>query len=121
MPHWYFDEEDRTLTFSESGAAKVRCNVTIAGSTKGHRWQWRGNKQAVTVDRLGTQTVKDFGEERQWDALRTPFLEADEYTGWECASIASHLIDGQAAYRFAFGDDDEYFAYLVITQTERIG
>jgi len=121
MPRWDFSDADMTLTFSEAGKPRVICDVLMVGSTLNGRWQWSwGNKNTDERNRVGLQPVFDFGEHRQWSALTTLFQDADNYTGWECASVAAHLLDGQATYRFAYGDNKEYFAYLVILRTQRV-
>jgi hypothetical protein len=43
--------------------------------------------------------VHELGEEKDWDRLTTLFLPNDENVGWECASIANHLLGGIGAYR----------------------
>jgi hypothetical protein len=43
--------------------------------------------------------VHELGAEKQWDNLTTSFLPNDEHIGWECVSIASHLLGGIGVYR----------------------
>jgi hypothetical protein len=58
------------------------------------------------------QEVNEFGQEKKWEKLTTLFLNNDEYLGWECASIASHVLNGIGAYRCPSGDGN--FVYVVI-------
>ena len=95
--------------------------MIIAGTTLRGKWQWSwGNRQTDAVNRDGVQPVLELGKAKQWAPLTDLFRSADEYTGWECVSVASHVLEGQASYRFAYGDDVEYFAYLVILRTHRV-
>ncbi|MEK6398976.1 MAG: hypothetical protein V4734_12880 [Terriglobus sp.] len=121
LPRWDYSAEDHTLTFSENGKARVVCNVITAGSVQDNRWQWSwGNMRTDSRNREGTQPIIEFGREKEWSGITDLFRDADKYTGWECAAVASHILNGQAVYRFAYGDNDEYFAYLVILKTQRI-
>ena len=121
MPRWDYSDQGHTLSFSENGKTRLICDVVIAGTTLGAEWQWSwGNKQTDAVNRDGMRPVLELGEAKQWTPITSLFRTADEYTGWECASVASHVLGGQANYRFAYGDNDEYFAYLVILRTHRV-
>ena len=121
IPHWDYSAEDHTLTFSESGNAHVICNVITAGTTRENQWEWSwGNLKSDSRSREAIHPILEFGKEKEWSGITTLFLDADEYTGWECVSVAAHLLNGQAIYRFAYGDNKENFAYLVILKTQRI-
>jgi hypothetical protein len=115
-PRWDYSMDDATLTFSESGVAKVICRMQVVGSSQGDSWQWswgNPNYPDACKDKMGA--VRNLGEEKQWRRLTQLFLECDEYTGWACTSIASHILRGIGAYRCPseFG-----FVYLVVVSSE---
>ncbi|WP_433974574.1 DUF6882 domain-containing protein [Tunturiibacter lichenicola] len=113
-PRWDYSMEEATLTFSEEGAAKVICSMQVVGSSQGDSWEWSwGNANFPDICRRAMQEVKTFGAEKQWHNLATLFLENDEYLGWECAAIASHVLNGVATYRCPSGSAGDY-VYLVI-------
>jgi hypothetical protein len=113
-PRWDYSMEEATLTFSEEGKTKVICDMQVVGSTQGDSWEWSwGNKNYPTVCRRFIQQVKSFGVEKQWNKLTTLFLDNDEYLGWECASIANHVLGGIAAYRCPSGGKGD-FVYVVV-------
>lgn len=120
LPRWDYSHEENTLTFSKDGKPEVICDVITAGTTLNNRWQWSwGNAKTGPRNRNSTKPVFEFGEEKGWSGITDLFRDADEYTGWECVSVASHILNGQATYRFSYGENDEYFAYLVILRTQR--
>jgi hypothetical protein len=112
-PRWDYQMEDATLTFSEDGKAKVICAMQVVGSVHCDSWEWSwGNPNFPIACRTKIQEVKAFGEEKRWEKLTTLFLDNDDYLGWECAAIASHVLNGEAVYRCPTGKD--HFVYLVI-------
>jgi hypothetical protein len=61
--------------------------------------------------------VREFGEANGYEKLTTPFLEADEYTGWEMTAVTEHILDALGAYRFP---TDHGFCYLAYRSIEVI-
>lgn len=59
--------------------------------------------------------VREFGEENGYDKLTTPFLESDDYTGWEKTAVAEHLLNALGAYRLP---TDCGFCYLIYRKIE---
>jgi hypothetical protein len=114
-PRWDYSMDEATLTFSEDGKIKVICDMQVVGSTQDDSWEWSwGNITYPLACRWLMQEVKAFGEEKQWERLTTLFLNnPDEYLGWECASIANHVLNGIGAYRCPSGGDGN-FVYVVI-------
>jgi hypothetical protein len=49
--------------------------------------------------------------------LTTPFLDADDFTGWEMTAVSEHVLDALGAYRFP---TDKGFCYLVYRRVEVI-
>jgi hypothetical protein len=99
-PRWDYSMEDATLIFSESGKAKVICQIEVAGSTTPKSWEWSwGNENFPIVCRNRMGTVRSLGEEKQWEELASLFLEYDERVGWECCAVANHLLGGIGIYR----------------------
>jgi hypothetical protein len=113
-PRWDYSMEESTLTFSEKGKAKVICDMQVVGSTKGNSWEWSwGNASLPPACSQRMHEVRTLGEEKQWGMLTNLFLENDGYLGWECASIANHVLNGIGTYRCPTGGKDD-FVYVVI-------
>jgi len=113
---WDWDDEAVTLTFSDPKKQTLRIQVTVVGTTKGNRWQWTwANRNFEERSRIGMEKVREFGEANGYKQLTTAFLDADEHTGWEMTSIASHVLKALGSYRFP---TDEGFCYLVFRNIE---
>ncbi len=113
---WDWDHAAVMLTFSDPNKPSLQIHVTVVGSTQGDRWQWTwANKNFEDRSRLGMEQVREFGEARGFEKLTTPFLDADEHTGWEMTSVASHILKALGSYRFP---TDEGFCYLVFRNVE---
>ena len=56
--------------------------------------------------------VRTFGDEKGWDRLTTLFLEFDQFVGWECVAIASHVLDAIGVYRCGNAEDAVWVAVL---------
>jgi hypothetical protein len=119
-PRWDYSMEDATLIFSEDGNAKVICQIEVAGSTTPKSWEWSwGNENFPISCRKRMGAVYALGEEKQWDKLTSLFLEYDEFIGWECASIANHVLNGIGIYRCPNSEGHEEDAvYVVILSAE---
>ena len=99
-PRWDYQMEDATLVFSRDGKPQVICDMQVVGSTEGDTWEWSwGNAHLPEACRSRMCVVHELGEEKDWDRLTTLFLPNDENVGWECASIANHLLGDIGAYR----------------------
>jgi len=115
-PRWDYSTDDATLTFSEDGVAKVICQMQVVGSIQGDSWEWSwGNSNFPDTCRRRMSEVNDFGEEKQWEQLTTLFLTSDEYVGWECASVACHVLNGEGAYRCPSSDGDGAVFVVVLS------
>jgi hypothetical protein len=119
-PRWDYSMEDATLIFSEEGNAKVICQIEVAGSTTPTSWEWSwGNEHFPLTCRRRMGEVYAFGEEKQWESLISLFLKYDEYVGWECASIANHVLNGLGVYKCPSSDGGKEDAvYVVILSAE---
>lgn len=119
-PRWDYSMENATLIFSDEGKAKVICQIEVVGSATPESWEWSwGNDNYPLACRKRMRAVFAFGEEKEWDRLTTLFLEGDEYVGWECASVASHVLNGIGIYRCpSSGGSKEDAVYVVILSAE---
>ena len=123
-PRWDYQMDDATLIFSQDGKPRIVCAMEVAGSTRGDTWQWSwGNPHLPEACRSRTSIVHDYGQERNWERMTKLFLPNDEYVGWECASIANHLLGGMGVYRCPNSDskwDDHLMdaVYVVILSAE---
>jgi hypothetical protein len=117
-PSWVYSLDDATLTFSQNGSLRVLCNIQVVGTIQDDTWQWSWSNHSLPAKcchRLAE--VKAFGRQKGWMKLSAPFLNADEYFGWDCASIASHLLQAESVYRCP---TDTGFVYLAILSTHFI-
>jgi len=119
-PRWDYEMDDATLIFSENGKAKVICQIEVAGSTNPTSWEWSwGNENYPLTCRKRMEEVRTLGEEKQWDKLTSLFLEYDEYVGWECASIANHVLNGIGVYKCPSSEENkENAVYVVILSAQ---
>ena len=119
-PRWDYSMENATLIFSNEGKARVICEIEVIGSTAPKSWEWSwGNENFPLTCRKRMGAVYAFGEEKEWNRLTTLFLESDEYVGWECASVASHVLNGIGAYRCPnSGGNKEDAVFVVILSAE---
>jgi hypothetical protein len=110
-PRWDYDSDLATLTFSEEGVPRVVADVLVIGTTRADQWQWTwANSNSPSLTRDQGEPIRFFGETNGWSKLATPFVESDEYTGWEMTSVAVHVLNAKGSYRFP---TDEGFVYVV--------
>jgi hypothetical protein len=63
------------------------------------------------------ERVRDFGMANGYDKLTTPFLDADEYTGWEMTAVTVHVLESPGSYRF---QTEHGYCYLVYREIEEV-
>ena len=98
---WDWDDEAVTLTFSDPVLPTVCIDVSIVGTVEGTSWQWSWANRNLSERETGEmEKVRAYGEANALEKLTTPFLEADEYTGWEMTAVAAHILDAPGAYSF---------------------
>ena len=118
-PRWDWDAEALTLTFSGGPKPDIRIGVILVGSTEGNSWQWVwANENWEAKAAVDMEKVREFGEANGYEKLTSPFLDADEYTGWEMTAVAAHVLDAPGGYRFP---TDEGYCYLIYRKIEEIG
>jgi len=116
---WDWDESSSTLTFSEPALPAIRVHCSIVGTTEEDSWEWSwANKNIPPHARADMEKVREFGESNGYEKLTTPFLVADEYTGWEMTAVTEHVLEALGAYRFP---TDHGFCYLAYRSVEVIG
>src|SRR5258708_27575319 len=49
--------------------------------------------------KMGIDEVLKFGEANSFHQLTSPFLDADEYTGWQLTAVAAHILNAPGADR----------------------
>jgi hypothetical protein len=114
-PRWDYSMENATLIFSDQGKPKVVCDIEVVGSTTLQSWEWSwGNANFPDSCRSRMAALREFGEQKEWERLTTLFLESDEYVGWECASVASHILGGLGVYRCPNSGGTERDAVFVV-------
>jgi hypothetical protein len=113
-----WDGSSSILTFSDPSLPTVRVHCSVVGTTEGESWQWSwANKNIQPHEKLDIDKVREFGEENGYDKLTSPFLESDDYTGWEMTAVAEHVLNALGAYRFP---TDCGFCYLIYRKIEEI-
>jgi hypothetical protein len=116
---WDWDDALSSLTFSDPKFSTVRVQCSIVGSTQGESWQWSwANKNIPPHCKLDMDKVREFGESNGYEKLTTPFLDADEYTGWEMTAVTEHILNALGAYRFP---TDDGFCYLAFREIQVAG
>jgi hypothetical protein len=114
MAKWHFDDESRTLTFSDPKRPTVIADVRHIGSysTKSSTFQWAWETfdpeapEAEDISRL-----RVFGEVRGMERLTAPNWACDEVDGWEMASLAGYVLGAEGLYRPPF-DHVRWFMLL---------
>jgi hypothetical protein len=120
-PHarWDWDEVAVTLTFTDPVSPTLQIDVTVVGSTEGTSWEWSwANPNIPAREKLDMERVREFGEANGYERLKSAFLDADDYAGWEMTAVAAHVLDALGAYRFP---TDRGYCYLVYRKIEEIG
>ncbi len=106
-----WDDEAVTLTFSDASLPTVRIDVAVVGSIEADSWQWSwANQNYNQRSKMGIDEVLKFGEANSFHQLTSPFLDADEYTGWQLTAVAAHILNAPGAYRFP---TERGFCYLL--------
>ena len=115
---WDWDPNSATLTFSNAGRPSLRVHCSVAGTIQGDQWQWSwANHNIPEFERRDMERVRKYGEANGYDKLTSPFLDADEYTGWEMTAVAVHVLEAPGSYRFP---TDHGFCYLVFREVEEV-
>ena len=116
---WDWDDSLATLTFSDPALPTVQVQCSVVGTTEGDSWEWSwANKNISPHEKAGMEKVREFGETRGFEKLPTPFLVADEFTGWEMTAVTEHVLDALGGYRFPTEDG---FCYLAFRNVEVVG
>ena len=108
---WDWDYERSVITFSLQDKPTLEIEASIVGTTEGDSWEWAwANRNLDPHTKVDIAKVREFGEAKGFKKLTTPFLSADEYTGWEMTSVAVHVLESLGSYRFP---TENGFCYLV--------
>ena len=117
--HWDWDDETSILTFSDPKRRALRIHCSVVGTTQGEQWQWSwANNNILQFSKLGMDRVREFGEANGYEQLTTPFLDADEHTGWEMTAVAEYVLNGLGGYRFPTDYGHCYLVYRRIEEFE---
>ena len=99
--HWDWDDETSILTFSDPKKRTLRIHCSVVGTTQGKQWQWSwANKNISPFSKLDMDRVREFGEANGYKQLATPFLDADEYTGWEMTAVTEYVLNALGGTAF---------------------
>jgi len=117
-PRWDYDPDAETLRFSERGKTKVLADIVTAGLVSRGSWEWSwGNPHIQAKSREVMETVRKFGEEKEWSKLTTLFVESDEHLGWEFSAISAHLLNAEGVYRCTLDKEAGVFAFVLAFNT----
>jgi len=113
-----WDQEDRTIVFSDSGVPKLRATIDLVGSISARTktWLWAWANQSVSKrasERI--QEVKHYGELHGIAQLTEPYWSGDERDGWEMTSVCAYLLKTQGAHRTP---NEGGFTYMVLTNVQ---
>jgi hypothetical protein len=123
---WDYSTEEALLLFSQSGVTKIKATIQAVGSTQDGSWEWSwANPALPDISKWRMPELRGLGEQKCWARLTTPFLKweghptpplaEDELVGWECSSIANHVLGGLGVFRATYPGG---ILWLVITGCE---
>jgi hypothetical protein len=111
---WHYDDEKRTVTFSDAGTPTVIADARMVGSystkSESFQWAWVLYEAGDPVIR-GVDGLPAFGEVRGIDKLTTNYWSCEIVEAWEMTSLAAYLVGCDAVYRAPF--DDLYWFMLL--------
>jgi uncharacterized protein DUF6882 len=111
---WDFDEEARTLAFTDPERAMLVAEVRLVGAfapkTSTFEWSWASHADGgLLIAQL--EQLKMFGEVRGFERLATSGWPATLADGWEMTAIAGYLLGCEGVYRAEY--DDRYWFMLL--------
>jgi hypothetical protein len=113
-------QEQAAITFSTGGIPRVRAKIQIIGSFA-HRsssWLWSWANESILPEAAeAVHLLETFGAHHGLDKLSTPGFPATEPDGWQLASVACLLLEGDGVYR-APGERSSLF--VVMRDVERV-
>ncbi len=111
---WDFDEEARTLSFTDPERATLVADVRIVGGFDPDRetfaWSWATHADTGLLV-AGLDTLRMFGEVRAIAHVTTTDWRASLSDAWEMTGVAGYLLGCQGVYRADF--DDSYWFMLL--------
>jgi hypothetical protein len=115
-----YDQETAELVFLNAGTPKVGMMIQIVGSwsAQANTWLWSwGNDSIPPSAAEHVHLLKQFGEQYDFERLKTPLWPAKEADGWEMACVACLLLQGEGVYR---APDDDGALFMVVRYPEFI-
>ena len=103
-PHWDYDLERGTLTFSQDGVPKIVASIQVVGTTSasGGTWLWGwANEHLPPTVTTAMAKVRQFGEAERVAQLTEAKLTDDEHLGWAMTAIAAKLLTKECVHRVA--------------------
>lgn len=115
-----YDQEDASLVFSSAGVPRVAMKIQIVGSwsARTNTWLWSWSDESILPGAAEyVHLLEQFGEEYDFERLKTPHWPAEQADGWEMACIACLLLQGEGVYR---SPDDDGALFMVVSRPEFI-
>jgi hypothetical protein len=116
-PHWDYDLERGTLTFSENGVPKVLASIHVIGTTSvsGGTWMWSWANESLPPNvTKQVANVREFGLAENIPELTEAERPDDEYLGWGLTAVAAKLLGAKGAYRCPGENGFVYVVYSSI-------
>ena len=119
-PHFEYDLDQGTFTFSGDERDPLVASVQVVGSTSAltGTWLWGwDNPYVPETAHARTEEARAFGQQHGLRELTTPKWTGDEGDGWAMTAAAAHLLDATGAYRAP----DEKGALFLLLFDVRLG
>lgn len=111
---WDFDEEARTLLFTDPQRPTLVADVRLVGAftpqTKTFQWAWASHEQDNLLI-AGIPGLRTYGDVRGLAELTSNDWTCKLTAGWEMTAIAGYLLGCAGVYRADF--DDKYWFMLL--------
>ena len=116
---WDIDQRTGQIVFSDDGVPAVVADIQFVGSysTTAKTWLWAWASPSVLpalVEKM--RSVREYGQQHQFESMVDPKWEAEEADGWDMAAIANYLLKAQGVYRPPSGN---VIAFVVLTNIRK--
>lgn len=106
-----YDQETAELVFGNAGTPRPQVGMMIqivgSWSAQANTWLWSwANDRILPSATQHVHLLKQFGEQYDFERLKTPIWPATEADGWEMACVACLLLQGEGVYRAPQPDGD---------------
>jgi hypothetical protein len=111
---WDFDEEGRTLAFTDPARSTLIAEVRLVGAfdpaTSTFHWSW-ANYDRDHLLIAGIPSLRTYGDVRGISQLTTNDWDAKMTDGWRMTALAGYLLGCAGVYR---ADYDDKFWFMLL-------